>query len=100
MLRKCMSLRIVARFTVVSFVDCERSKAVLRFKKKLYAIKVQALGALSLVPRHVTCFVSTDQHNEFMCLGTVEDAVGSNCFPEVFVDVVVCTAANQKILYQ
>lgn len=38
MLRKCMSLRIVARFTVVSFVDCERSKAVISLKN-LYAIK-------------------------------------------------------------
>ena len=38
----------------------------------------------------------TDQHDEFMCLGAVEDAVGSNGFPEVFVDVVVSTAVDGK----
>lgn len=41
------------------------------------------------------CSEKTDQHYEFMCLGTVKDAVGSNCFPEVFVDVVVCTSAQR-----
>lgn len=32
MLRKCMSLRIVARFTVVSFVDCKENKTRIRCK--------------------------------------------------------------------
>lgn len=31
-----------------------------------------------------------------MCLGTVEDAVGADRFPEVFVDVVICTAEDKK----
>lgn len=32
MLRKCMSLRRVARFTVVSFVDCGESRAGIQFR--------------------------------------------------------------------
>lgn len=43
------------------------------------------------------CVQSTNQHDELMCLGTVEDAVGSDCFPEVFVNVVVCTAVDKTI---
>lgn len=42
------------------------------------------------------CIQNTHQHNEFVCLGTVEDAVGSDSFPEVFVNVVICTAVNKK----
>lgn len=42
------------------------------------------------------CIQNTNQHNEFVCLGTVEDAVGSDSFPEVFVNVVICTAVNKK----
>lgn len=29
-------------------------------------------------------------------MGTVEDAVGADSFPEVFVNVVICTAVNKK----
>lgn len=46
------------------------------------------------------CILSTNQHNEFMCLGTVEDAVGSNSFPEVFVNVVICTAVDKKTIHR
>lgn len=35
-----------------------------------------------------------------MCLGTIEDAVGSDSFPEVFVDVVICTAADKKTTHR
>lgn len=38
----------------------------------------------------------THQHNELVCLGTIEDAVGSDCFPEVFVNVVICTAVKNS----
>lgn len=44
--------------------------------------------------------MSTNQHNEFVCLGTVEDAVGSDSFPEVFVNVVVCTAVDKKTIHR
>lgn len=40
--------------------------------------------------------LTTNQHNEFVCLGTVEDAVGSDSFPEVFVNVVICAAAEKE----
>lgn len=43
--------------------------------------------------------LSTNQHNEFVCLGTVEDAVGSDSFPEVFVNVVICTAVDKKTIH-
>lgn len=46
------------------------------------------------------CIVSTYQHNKFVCLGTVEDAVGSDSFPEVFVDVVICTAVDKKTIHR
>lgn len=45
------------------------------------------------------CIQSTNQHNEFVCLGTVEDAVGSDSFPEVFVNVVICTAVDKKTIH-
>ncbi len=34
-----------------------------------------------------------------MCKGVVEDAVGSDCFPEVFVDVLGQTAASFRQEY-
>lgn len=46
------------------------------------------------------CVQSTNQHNEFVCLGTEEDAVGSDSFPEVFVNVVICAAVDKKTIHR
>lgn len=40
--------------------------------------------------------LTTNQHNEFVRLGTEEDAVGSDGFSEVFVDVVICAAVEKE----
>ena len=42
----------------------------------------------------------TYQNNEFVCLGTVEDAVGADSFPELFVNVVICTAVDKKTIHR
>lgn len=34
-----------------------------------------------------------------MCWGIVEDAVGSDSFPEVFVNVVICTAVKKDTVH-
>lgn len=44
--------------------------------------------------------LSTHQHKEFVCLGTVEDAVGSDGFPEVFVNVVICAAVDKNTIHR
>lgn len=46
------------------------------------------------------CIPSTNQHNEFVCLGTVEDAVGSDSFPELFVNVVIFAAVDKKTIHR
>lgn len=87
MLRKCMSLRRVARFTVDSFVDCkERAHPVTtqlaQAKKQFQRLKNETVNLVEK-EKH------TYQYDQFVYGSIVEDAVASNCFPEVFVDGVI-----------
>lgn len=81
MLRKCMSLRRVARFTVVSLVDCG--------DKEVWQRNGGETGRRAFAGR-------THQHDELVRWRAVEDAVCSDGFPEVFVNAVVCTAVKKE----
>lgn len=82
MLRKCMSLSSVARFTVAPFVD---------WRGPLW-VGVSA----KLTSQRSFSACSTDQDDELMVWGIVGNAVRSDSLPQVLVNVVIWTAVNTK----
>lgn len=75
MLRKCMSLSRVARFTVAPFVDWRE-----HFERGFHQ-NDRAWGDFS------AC--RTDQHDELVGLAVIRDAVRSDGLPQVLVNVVI-----------